>query len=63
MKKSGVKLTLKKKEFLDRFVQVLKEDLEKHLPEEDFLSEYQERAWAILHNRYCHINNLKTYGR
>ena len=48
----------KKKEFIEKFLIVLKRELENSLPDEDFEYEMLAKAWGIVYKKVKHIKSI-----
>jgi len=49
---------VKKEEFIEKFLTILKRDLENDLPNEDFEYEMLVKAWGIVYKKINHIKNI-----
>ena len=48
---------IKKTEFIIHFIESLRKELERELPEEGFLFEMQDRVWGIIAEKCTHIRS------
>jgi len=46
---------IKRRFFIVQFLEVIRKDLESELPEEDFESDYLDKAWDIVCQKTVHI--------
>jgi hypothetical protein len=50
-------MVIKKREFIDRYLEVIRKALEESLPDEAFLFEMQEKAGEKIYNLIKHIRD------
>ena len=53
---------VKKKEFIERFLIILKRELEGGLPEEDFEYKMLIEAWEVVYKKVRHIKSVIEEG-
>jgi len=49
---------VRKKEFIEKFLVVLKKELEENLPDEDFEYEMVAKAWGVVYKKVKHIKSV-----